>query len=80
MHIKLNHFTVYLKLIQHCKPTIFQKKNKLIKEEFIYRIYFASFKYGSELEYFHIRYFIWNSDVTIGSFFNSSRLLKILTF
>ena len=22
MHIKLNHFAVYLKLIQHCKPTM----------------------------------------------------------
>ena len=29
----MNHFAVYLKLTQHCKPTILQLKNKLLKQE-----------------------------------------------
>ena len=40
VYVKLNHFAVHLKLIQHCKSTILQykklfKKNKCILENII---------------------------------------------
>ena len=29
VYVQLNHFTVHLKLAQHCKSTIFQNKSKI---------------------------------------------------
>ena len=41
MYIKLNHFTIHLKLTQHCKSTILQFK-KLKKKEIKIRLFSTS--------------------------------------